>query len=561
MATALLQPDTQPELPIDRSPLSSSRSSALDPSPASLAGRYETIRLWADSLVRAGSAATRPYVPPLRPAAQPYTLAHLIADSFGLDASPATLTRGAQESRLQRLLAQALGVRLAVTKWAAALAGGGLAMGIALSLALVVQLVWNALLAAFAPGLSDPVTAFAERTLAAVLGGSPVKLLALANLAPLQLFGATSPVPGAGQFQFNPPLSALLLIPMVALVLGGALSAASDCTGRARYSVARGALVGPVYAALLSLLTALGGIHLDGTMFGLGGAPALFAAPGTTLFYGLLWGTLFGALGGWVRLYGRRSLSEVLARLTRIARFRRAVGALVGAVVTLAYGLGGSLALALAGLVALLASGNTPAWLASAGQATHMGGTPQGILGLALLALTLAPSLAIWVFVFASGGSLDVDYVTYAPAGHTGISFSTFALSGGSQAPSAALYLLALLPIACCYLGGRAAARFAGADSRGAGFLTGALVVPPLCVFALILTTLATLSLQAHLPVGTLIVDVAPSALGGLPQILVAIAVAGLGGRSAVGPEAETPTVTPSAGEASQPMQPPARVR
>lgn len=552
MAATLMRPDTQPELPVS--------SSALVPTPAISSSRYETVRLWADSLIRSGSAAARKNAAQIRPAAQPYTLAHLVADTFGRNASPAVLARGAEESRMQRLLSQVLGARLGVTKWASALTGGGVAMGFALALALVVQLVWNALLGTLAPGLSDPVTAFVERALSAVLGGSPVKLLALANLVPLQLVGATSSVPGTGQLQLTPPLSGLLLIPMVALIFGGALSAASDCTGRARYSIARGALVGPVYAALLSLLTALGGVHLDGATFGLGGTPTLLADPRLTLCAGLLWGTLFGALGGWVRLYGRRSLAELVARLARITRFRRLVGSVVGAAVTLAYGLGGSLALAIAGLVVLLASGHAPSLLASAAQASHLGGTPQGILGFALLVLTLVPSLAIWVFVYASGGSLDADYVTHASAGNTGIAFSTFALSGGSPASSPALYLLALLPIVCCFVGGRAAARFARADSRGAGFLAGALVVLPLALFALVLAMLATFSLQAHLPAGTLMLDVAPSALGGLPQLIVAVVVAGLGGRSTVAPgtvkRVETPaataSVTPAGDGASQ---------
>jgi hypothetical protein len=522
MATTLIgnpRPDTQPELP------------TLAPSIS--ATRYETVRLWADSLVRSHPAPIRQAVPHTRPTAQPYTLSLLVADTFGANASPAALSRRrVSPTRLQRLLAQTLGERLSFTKWAPALAGGMLATLMGLAACILVQLVWNVALAAFAPGLSDPVTGFVERTLIALLGGSPLKLFALANLAPALLASAD---PTAARMQLTPPLTSLMLIPILALLWGGALAASSDFTRRARYSVARGALVGPVYALLLTLLTVLGGSRFDGASLGLDGTATLLAAPNLTLFYELLWGTLFGALGGWIQLYGRRSLSVALARLSRL-RFRRLIGSVVGASVALLYGLGGSLAIALVALVVMLVSGQAPQPLANAGQVTHLGGTLEGTLGLALLALTLAPSLAIWVYAYASGASIDVDHVTYAPSGKIGVDFTTLALNGGTQAPPhAALYLLALLPLVGAFAGGQVAARFAQAHTPRAAFAAGALVSLPLFAFTLILDTIATLSLQARLPGGTLIVDVAPSALhNALPILAIAALVAGLGGMSAI---------------------------
>jgi len=529
MATAVrgnLRPDTQPELAI---PSSST-------SPSVSASRYETVRLWADSLVRSHPAPLRQPAPRTRPAVQPYTLTLLIADTFGVNARPAALAGGrASATRLQRLLTQTLGTRLGVTKWAPALVGGGLAALLALAAIALVQLAWSAALGAFAPGLSDPATGFVERTLLALLGGSPFKLFALANLAPLLLFGGAGMDPGGAHMQLTPPLTSLMLIPILALLLGGALAASSDFTRRARFSVARGALVGPVYALLLTLLTELGGNRFDGTTLGLHETTvALLPTPTTTLFYGLLWGTLFGALGGWVRLYGWRSPAVALARLGRL-RFRRLLGSAVGACYALLCGLGGSLALALVALVVMLVSGQAPQPLVSAGQVTHLGGTPEGILGVALLALTLAPALAIWVYVYASGGSIDVDRVTYAPPGRLGTDFTTLALSGGTQAPPhPALYLLALLPLACYFLGGRVAARFARAQTPRAGFVSGALIALPLTALTLILSMLATLSLQASLPAGTLIADIAPSSLHNLlPVLAISALVAGLGGVSA----------------------------
>ncbi len=542
MATAVrgtMRPDTQPELPI--------------PSPSASASRYETVRLWADSLVRGHPAPLRQPAPRTRPAAQPYTLALLISDTFGVNARPAALA-GARTSatRLQRLLTQTLGTRLGVTKWAPALVGGGLAALLALAGVVLVQLTWSVALGAFAPGLSDPATGFVERTLLALLGGSPFKLFALANLAPLLLFGGAGMDPGGAHMQLTPPLTSLLLIPILALLLGGALAASSDFTRRARYSVARGALVGPVYALLLTLLTELGGNRFDGASLGLHGTTvALLPTLTMTLFYGLLWGTLFGALGGWVRLYGWRSPAVAIERLARL-RFARLIGSAVGACFALLYGFGGSLALALVALVVMLVSGQAPQLLVNAGQVTHLGGTPEGILGVALLALTLAPSLAIWVYVYASGASIDVDRVTYAPSGRLGTDFTTLALSGGTQAPPhPALYLLALLPLFCYFVGGRVAARFARAQTPRAGFGAGALIALPLTAFTLVLSMLATLSLQASLPAGTLLADVAPSALHNLlPILAISALVAGLGGLSAAA------RVTRTLPEASEPMHP-----
>lgn len=528
MATIVREgrPDTQPSVPI-----------AI---PATLTAAASSAR---HRVALLNEPLPRPTVPVAKPAGlqtpapvEPYTLALLVADIFGANANPQVVrTRNASRTRLQRLLVGVLGARRAVSKRASAVAGGLVATLLALAGVVAVQLGVNAALAAtLSSAGADPTTGFVTGIARTLLGGSPFQLLALANALPLLLVGA----PAGSNVQFTAPLTSLALIPALALLLGGALAGSSDFSRRARYSVARGALVGPVYAVLLTVLTVLAGGHVDGAPFDLHGGVTLIANPQIALFYGCLWGGLWGAAGGWLQLHGWRSVRLARGTLARL-RFRRVIGACVGAAYGLSTGLVASLVVAVAGVVYVIASGQTPQQLSAVGQALHLDGTPQGILGLALLALLLAPSLVIWTFAAMSGLPLGLDRITYAPpAGGPGSDFLSLGLSplwGATQTPGhPAWYLLALIPLICYFLGGRVAARFARVNGRRAAFVAGALTAIPLALGTLLLCSFASLSLQAMVPAGVLIASAGPATLPGLALVFVVGAiVAGLGGCSA----------------------------
>jgi hypothetical protein len=554
------RPDTQPELPILAPSHWNTREipTSREPRPAhetretpGLRDAYDTAPIISVPKMTAPVQAPTPPAParrvaPARPegaetprapgAVTPYTLRLLVDDTFGANADPNAIDVETARTRPQRRLLNWLGARRAVTKCAPAALGAVVAVALGLAMTVVVQLLLDVILAlTLHPGTVDPGTAFAENALQALLGGNPVKLFALANLAPVLLGGGTGAGAAGSQLALVPPLNSLLLIPAVALLYGGALSAASDFQRRTRYSVARGALVGPFYALLLTILTVAPTSWFDGRALGIGDGGVLLATPESALFYGLLWGTLFGALGGWTHLHGRRSLGVARAQLSA-TRFARLTGAFVGAGMALLTGVLACLVVALGSVAYIVVSGQAPAPLANAMQAAQLAGTPGGALSALLLALTLAPTLAVWVWAYACGVPIDLDRVSYAPGGAFGADFASLGLVGAPNGPQhPAWYLLALIPPVCYFCGGRIAARVAGATRPRAGVVAGALMALPLSLLSALLLMLATLSVHANVPLGTLVVDAAPWATQSLALSLVVGALAGgLGGRSGV---------------------------
>src|SRR5262249_36123241 len=149
---------------------------------------------------------------------------------------------------------------------------------------------------------------------------------------------------------------------------------------------------------------------------------------------------------------------------------------------------------------------------------------------------------------FACGLPLSLDRMTYAPGGAFGADFASIGLLGAQKgALDPSLYLLALLPLACAFAGGWVAARVAGVPTQREGMRARALIVLPLGFLTALVAMLATLNIQATLPLGALIVDATPSAGTSALLSLALLALAGaLGGRSAV---------THTARGASQPVQ------
>ena len=118
-----------------------------------------------------------------------------------------------------------------------------------------------------------------------------------------------------GDITFGLPLTTLLLIPIVCLILGGYISSSTDYSNRLRFAVSRAALVGPFYGILLALIIGIWGIQginfeyypitNTNTTFG----PMWFSA----LIYGIIWGTLFSAIGGVIKVYGTQWRTNIIA--------------------------------------------------------------------------------------------------------------------------------------------------------------------------------------------------------------------------------------------------------
>jgi hypothetical protein len=450
-----------------------------------------------------------------------YTFTRLLDDTFG----PSTYSRRIfPRTALQRLLAGRLEARLATNKWVGATLGALVAVSAGLSLTVLAQSVLNAALGrALQAEDATAMGAFTGDAFQALLGGNPIKLFLLAQHVPLQL------APGAsaanGRLSLSAPLTLLALIPIAALLLGGAISSASDFERRTRYSVARGALLGPVYALALLLLALCSLSPVEGDSLGVSGATQVMASPFGAFVSGLAWGTLFGALGGWLHLHGRRWLRALPWSLERLP-LPRLVGALLGGLTAVGAGLLACLGVALAGALYLALKGLTPTL---AGGLSRAPSSPGELLTALTLSVTLAPSLAATLWALSAGAPIQTAQVGYTGQGSLQASFGAFGVStwGGSWP------LLALIPFVACACGGRIAARFIGARSPRGALITGALVALPVSALTYLLVAQTEMAVAASLPGGTFILDISPDALSACEWMFVLAAVAGaLGGWS-----------------------------
>ena len=250
-------------------------------------------------------------------------------------------------------------------------------------------------------------------------------------------------------------------------------------------------------------------------------APSVFLA----FLYALIWGCLFGAIGGWLQLFGRR----VSPRRSRVAtpatwqpdrRARRGSGrdgdgspALHGTRV------GGGLALN-------TASAATIAW-GTATSAIPLSSTlAVGLIG------AFAPTFALYLFSLAAGASLD----TYATASIGAANqSSSFSLLGTHPAWPAAVNLIVLVPLLAYFVGGWVAARAATARDTSAGLAAGALMALPLSVFAALGAYISGASIDVNLLGVSASEGVSPSVGGTFVAVLIGGAVVGaLGGAAGV---------------------------
>src|SRR5262249_54033887 len=102
---------------------------------------------------------------------------------------------------------------------------------------------------------------------------------------------------------------------------------------RARYSIARGALLAPFYAIILTILAIAGSGSVAGQSFDLIGSASVSISPSAfhAFLYGLLWGAVFGPFRGGLPYSGGAWLSVAQSTLQSV-RNGRLAGALAGAV-------------------------------------------------------------------------------------------------------------------------------------------------------------------------------------------------------------------------------------
>lgn len=499
------------------------------------------------------------------PPSQPLYAAPTSPSAFGAPASVSQTLLGPNGipgasqpySRIQALLMRNLSPGAVYTPWITSIIGAVVALAAGLILTALAGALWSnalgdalnsSLLSVGGSGFSD----LARQVLTPDL----FKLFALAHHVSLHLSGPLSGGASAAAnatLSLNVPLTGLLLIPALALTLGGYVSASSDFSRLARYSIARGALVAPFYAVLLAICAVLGSSTTTAS-----GANSLLSEFGTVtvapslleaVLYGLLWGLIFGALGGWIHVSGRFWLSTALATLQTI-RNGRIAGALAGAVAALAT----AILLFSAAYVGLAAFGGVSGIAFSSASS----GPSTSIVTTLTLYLLFAPVVAVYGFALATGAPIGVFVVDSVTHLNTGVTISllngyqagqTPVTTGGPVSTGAAphfppnpLYYLLILGALMSYLvGGRVAARVARAGGAGQGFVAGALMAVPLSIFMTFAAYLAAIGYSLSGTFGpsgqsdTTSITISAAYGGMFLAVLVAGAVfGGLGGASVV---------------------------
>ncbi len=284
---------------------------------------------------------------------------------------------------------------------------------------------------------------------------------------------------GTGSFSalVTVPLTGLSLIPACALIFAGYVAAASDFSHQLRYSVARGALVGPVYAILLLLVALFGSsvIQLEQNT-----TIQLHPSLGIAVLAGLVWGTALGAFGSLLAL-----------RRHHLFTTNRSPDLLAGASWGALIALGSGLLLAAVALLAGMAAhviGTSPT-IATGASASGIVEALGAIITTISLLIVVAPVAALWLFTLGTGATID-SWLTTSGANPSSVT-STFGLLIAHHHPSSvAWWLLLLIPLASYIIGGRAAAHIARADSLRDGALVGWLMAVGLTVLMLLFTLL-----------------------------------------------------------------------
>jgi len=425
-------------------------------------------------------------------------------------------------NRMQRsLLCMAPGT--AANAWLGVILGGSLAIVVGLAATWVLTTVagafvnWQAIQQYFPynaqgiPLVMDTFTILMQRATMLIITANPGGA------------GGSAPVTSTATLEL--PITLLLLVPGISLAIGGYVAASTDFQARLGPGLSRGASIAIPYAALLGLLSQTGTFS-SSTGNGQVTIGVTLASP---FLYGLLWGILFGCSGALLRLYGKpgRAFGKLLVRHPRPGW----LAPLLGGLAATGYGLGFAAAGFVAGLPALaLLDTQMPA---------VSGTLRESLAGIIVMVLLLLPGLAIMLLGVASGVPIRVSLhsaIGPLPAGNS--QFSLFVAGGHPAlvAPSE-LSVLLLLPAVALFLGGRLAARIAGAPGWLARSCNGGLAGICYPVLLAMLSGLATASLHASPQAGTSAMQtVAQAGLGGpgtfLPALVIGAIFGALGGLS-----------------------------
>lgn len=478
-----------------------------------------------------------PYRPPspLRPP--------LLEQPFGARPQPGTPLN--HRSRIQRGLFSRLQPSFASSAWFGAIIGSLFAFVLVLLLSVAFSLTLGSTLDQGSFGTGSILSSSGlSSSNSFSFYSNPLQLLTYAHRSTFDLKLSANGSPSDNTVALvssisasvTPPLTLLLLIPAIGLIFGGYLAASTNYGSRRLFSVTRGASISVLYALLVLIISLVASATITlpsgDTSLNVSLTPQALSA----FFNALLWGLVFGALGGYLH---SRSLPKAAPTRPRSRAAARIRGALAGTGIALVIlftlcliVVVGLYILAQAGGPALRTQGSPSALTGPAGgncsiflqQPDPAAPTP------AILPNTLAthisfaiesPSLALWVMPLSMGAPLAIS------GSGTSINIGLFASDCGPGTEGAVFYFLLLLPAVAIFVGGWFAARAAQARTDGEAAAVGLLMAVAITLFLLIATFLTSISISIGLGGIASTVTAAPSITGVLLAGLIGGAVFG----------------------------------
>lgn len=308
----------------------------------------------------------------------------------------------------------------------------------------------------------------------------------------------------SGTISTTSPVTFLLLIPAIGLMIGGYCSASTDYTGRRLFSIMRGASISILYALLVLLISlfASGSLTLKSSVEDVTVSANAAITPDvfSAFLHGLLWGVVFGALGGFLR-------ARAIAPVNPSRLYARIRGAILGS----GAALGVSFVICLLLLIILYAAGQLfgPALLSAStstpAPATGMcsalaqaaSSTTQPTAGadfptyLSFIVIS-SPSLALWLMALSMGTPIQIS-------GAANLSIGLFGSNCQLGSANALLYLLLLIPAIALFIGGWVAARAVHPRTPQEAAGSGLFLAAALAIFMLILTLFASTTISESL--------------------------------------------------------------
>ena len=281
------------------------------------------------------------------------------------------------------------------------------------------------------------------------------------------------------------PLRGLLIVPALFLTVGGYIAASTDLRNQTWSSLVRGVAIAIPYVLILLIMSwQVNGPISTETVESM--QDTLTVDTTGLLFFGLLWGMLFGLLGASLKLargQWRRLIHKYLSTSTR----PQVAGMIAGACYACILGLGLSL-LTLYGLLAYTS--------VSIPLLTRNVCIANDWQELTAWGISLGPLHAVNLFFFSFGTTITA-HASSQRCFYPDLSQAALTLRNQDLHLAPWTYALVLIPAFSLFIGGRLSAAISRARGSGPGAISGALIAIPFTIVMLFLSFVSSITVAS----------------------------------------------------------------